>query len=414
MKQNRIYAASIAGEILEWYDFSLYSFLVPVFAVIFFPAANPYANLLSSLAILAAGFLSRPIGGLVFGRLGDLYGRKYSFLISLIAMAIPTGLIGLLPTYSQVGILAPLLLLTCRLMQGFACGGEFSTSMIFLSEHAKQRSYYFAGSLAWLGAMVGVLCCSVTITLLSYHQTFLFNFGWRIPYLIGALIALAGIIIRYFTDETPVFLRLQETRTTIAPLMDVIKKNKQAIVLIILLNTQLAVMSYVGMAFLPTYLAKFIHMPLHDAMLLNTLLIASLICLIPLFGLLADKIGGTRLLFLSYALALVLSLPIFYLFASGQWHFGLLAALLLALPMAMSMAVTAGISAESIEPAVRVTIVGFAYNVTYCFLGGTSPLIAAAMIQKTGYLLFPGAYIVAATLITAILYVCLSPSKKRR
>lgn len=395
MSKRNIYLASIIGEVLEWYDFSLYSFLSPIFAILFFPKSDSIASLLGVWAIFAAGFISRPLGGLLFGWLGDRRGRKSAFFISLSLMAIPTLLMGCLPTYEAIGFAAPVCLLILRLVQGFSCGGEFSISMIFLSEHATQKNYFFSGSLAWMGTMIGALMASVVIMVISFHHEFLMQWGWRIPFFLGGIIAIAGIYLRLKTTETPVYIELKKKNKIKKDRWFFIKKHKKIMLKIFLLNAPLAALSYVGVAFLPTFLSKFVGIPLDTAFLINTSLIVSLIVLIPCCGYLADKVGGARLYKWAIILLMMVSFPVYGLLSyGGSWLSYCFAIILIAIPGALIKSVTPGISVQLAPLEDRAVVMSFAYNITYCLLGGTAPLLMSYLIGETHLLLFPAVYIV--------------------
>lgn len=404
MSQKNIYLASIIGEVLEWYDFSLYSFLSPVFAILFFPQSVSMVSLLSVWAIFAAGFISRPVGGLLFGWLADKRGRKAAFFVSLSLMAMPTLFMGCLPTYDTIGFMAPVCLLILRLVQGLSCGGEFSISMIFLSEHAKQNNYFFSGSLAWMGTMIGALLASLVIMLISFHHEFLMQWGWRIPFFLGGIIAIAGIYLRSKTSETPIYLNLQKKHRITQDRWLFIKKHKTMMLKIFLLNAPLAALSYVGVAFLPSYLSKFVGMALDTAFLINTSLIVSFIILIPLCGCLADKISGVRIYKLALILLILFSFPVYGLFShENTWFAYGLAIVFIAIPGALIKSVTPGISVQWAPLEDRAVVMSFAYNVTYCLLGGTAPLLMSYLIGKTHLLVFPAIYIVFFSIVSLFL-----------
>lgn len=389
-----VYLASIIGEVLEWYDFSLYSFLSPVFAILFFPKSDSMASLLGVWAIFAAGFISRPLGGLLFGWLGDQRGRKTSFFISLFLMAIPTLLMGCLPTYESIGFAAPICLLLLRLMQGFSCGGEFSISMIFLSEHATKKNYFFSGSLAWMGTMIGALLASLVIMMISFHHDFLMQWGWRIPFFLGGIIAIAGVYLRLKTAETPVYLELKKKNTIKKDRWFFIKKHKKIMMQLFFLNAPLAALSYVGVAFLPTFLSKFVGIPLDAAFLINTSLIVSLIVLIPCCGVLADKIGGARIYKRAVILLMIVSFPVYGLLSyGGSWLAYCFAIILIAIPGALIKSVTPGVSVQLAPLEDRAVVMSVAYNITYSVVGGTAPLLMSYFIGKTHLLVFPAVYI---------------------
>lgn len=409
MSKKNIYLASIIGEVLEWYDFSLYSFLSPVFAVLFFPKTDALAGLLGVWAIFAAGFLSRPVGGLLFGWLGDRRGRKSAFFVSLALMSVPTLLIGCLPTYASIGFWAPVCLLIMRLLQGLSCGGEFSISMIFLSEHATKENYFFSGSLAWMGTMIGALLASLVIMFVSFHHEFLMQWGWRIPFFLGTIIAVSGIYLRLKTSETPVYLELKKKDQIKKDRWYFIKKHKMVILKLFLLNAPLAALSYVGVAFLPAYLSKFVGISLDTAFLINTTLIVSLIVLIPLCGCLADRVGGRRIYGLSIILLIIFSFPAYGLLSHGSsWIAYSVTIALMAIPGALIKSVTPGISVELAPLEDRAVVMSFSYNLTYCLLGGTAPLLMSYLIENTHLLVLPAFYIVFFALISLFFLIACS------
>lgn len=406
MSKRKIYLASILGEILEWYDFSLYSFLSPVLAVLFFPKAHPIAGLLGVFAIFAAGFLSRPFGGLWFGWLGDRKGRKAAFFVSLSLMAIPTFLMGCLPTFQTIGFFAPVCLLILRLLQGFSCGGEFSISMIFLSEHATKENYYFSGCLAWLGVAIGALLASLVVTLISFHNDFLNQVGWRIPFFLGSIIAIAGIILRAQTTETPVFLALQKEACSRSSRFSFLKKHKIVMLKIFILNAPVAALSYVAGAFISTFLAKFVGIPLNVALVVNTSLFVGLIIFVPIFGKLADKAGGKRIYLLALFLLMLSVFPAYHLFIHSTSKMAYLAAILLiTIPDALIKSVTPGISVQLAPLEDRAVIMSVSYNLTYCLLGGTAPLLMSYLMGTTHMLVWPAVYIAFFALISLLVFM---------
>lgn len=404
MSKRKIYIASIIGEILEWYDFSLYSFLSPVFAILFFPKQNSDFSIICVFAIFSIGFISRPIGGLLFGWLGDKKGRKSAFFISLSLMALATFLIGCLPTFKTIGIFSTLSLLILRLTQGFSCAGEFSISMIFLSEHATKKNYYFSGSLAWMGTMIGALLASLIIMLLSFDHEFLMEFGWRIPFFFGGIIALVGIYFRFKINETPAYLELKEKNKIQKDRWCFFKKHKKIMLKIFLLNSPLAALSYVGVAFIPTFLSKFVSIPLNTAFLVNTSLIICLIIFIPLCGILADKLQGKFIYCTAIIILILCSFPAYYFLA---YHKNLMAYAmaisLIAIPGALIKSVTPGLSVQLAPLEDRSVVMSFSYNMTYCLIGGTAPLLMSYLIGITHWLLFPAMYLVSFSMISLIL-----------
>ena len=209
-KQGRNFVAAFMGTALEFYDFALFGLLAPVFSTLFFPKEDPIAALIASYGIFAAGFLIRPLGGIVFGYIGDTFGRKRAMVISIIAMMLPTSLIGFLPTYEQIGLLAPIILTLCRLLQGLCAGGEFSGAAIFVIEHAQENKKYFSGSLVTASSVIGMLAASTMASLCALEGVP--TWGWRIPFLLCIPIGLLGFYIRKNTQETAAFSNAQKMK----------------------------------------------------------------------------------------------------------------------------------------------------------------------------------------------------------
>jgi MFS family permease len=401
----KTYIASIIGEVLEWYDFSLYGLLSPLFASLFFPQGDTFLSILLVYAIFALGFISRPLGGLLLGHLADKKGRKAAFSLSLLLMAGATFLIACLPTYKTAGFFAPLMLILLRLVQGFSCGGEFSLSMIFLSEHARKKNYYFSGSLTWMGTMIGALMASCLIMFLSAWKDFFLVWGWRIPFFLGGIIAIIGLYLRLHIRETPVYQALKIQKRIETNIWPAIKKQKWVLCKIAMLNAPLAILSYVGIAFFPTFFSQFLGFSFQKAFLINTILVFMLILLIPLFGYIADRCSGIKIYLLSLILLILLSFPIYYLFSHGNsWLSYMAAILLFAFTAAMIKSVTPGLSVALTSLENRALIMSFAYNISYCFLGGTAPLFMTYLIGKTAFLEWPALYIMFFAFLSFILF----------
>jgi len=209
--RGRVAAAGVVGNVLEWYDFALYGYLATIFAGQFFPSEDPLTSLIGAYAVFAIGFLARPLGGVIYGHIGDRFGRRRLLTLSVVLMGVPTFLLGLLPTYASVGILAPILLVALRFIQGISTGGEFVGSIVFLVEHAPQKRRAFFGSLANLGALIGGLLGAGVAWLMTalLPSAELYDWGWRLPFLSGIIVAGAGLWIRLGVDESPLFREMQ-------------------------------------------------------------------------------------------------------------------------------------------------------------------------------------------------------------
>ncbi|MEK9661626.1 MAG: MFS transporter, partial [Alphaproteobacteria bacterium] len=196
--RRKIILAGLIGNVMEWYDFAVYGYFATVIGHLFFPSEDPAASLIAAFGAFAAGFLVRPLGGIVFGRMGDLIGRKRALMASVVAMAVPTVLIGLLPTYETIGVAAPVLIVLMRIVQGLSVGGEYTTSIVFLTEHAPPGKRAFNAVWSLWGAVAGILLGSFVGAVVADQLTDaeLADWGWRVPFLLGALVAITGLLVR--------------------------------------------------------------------------------------------------------------------------------------------------------------------------------------------------------------------------
>jgi len=403
--KKRIIAAGMVGEILEWYDFTLYGFFTPILATLFFPAHDPILSLLATFGGFAAGYLTRPLGGAVFGHLGDRWGRKNALAFTLLLMAVPTFLMGLLPTYQAIGIWAPVLLILLRLLQGLSCGGEYTGSIVFLYEHSPVKHQGFFSSLAIMGSFIGGLLsiAVVSVTTMLLNEESLYAWGWRIPFLLGILTAILGFYTRLKVDETPTFEKIKQKGDLVRiPLMQSFTKYKHIILTIMCINIPVDVLSYVILIYMPTYLTKIIGWPMADVMMLNMLFLMTIMLTLPLFGAVADKIGGKYLLIISSVGVMFLAYPVYNLFMQEKLKYILVGEVIFGLFIAMGMAATPKIAANLAPAQLRYTTISIAHGMCVALFGGTAPLVVTFLIDKTGNALTPVYYIIMTTIITVL------------
>ena len=381
--RRKVIAAGVSGNVLEWYDFGVYGFFAPIIGRLFFPSDDPTGSLIAAFGAFAAGFLMRPIGGFIFGHIGDKIGRKQVLVVSVILMAIPTGIVGILPTHASIGISAAIMLVAMRMLQGLSVGGEYTGSVVFVAEHAPIKRRGFITSWTQVGAVGGILLGSgisaLVTNLLTDDQVA--QWGWRIPFLLGILVGVVGLLIRRHLPDTPI--EATDGPPSGSPAIEAIRTEWRAMGKMIGYTIINAVGFYIAFVYVLTWLVDQVKEPRSDALDINTIAMTVLLVLIPFVGWLSDKVGRKPVLafgaggfmILSYPLILLMHHPNFALILTGQVGFAVLvAALLGAGPANLS---------EMFPSRVRVSAMSVGYNVSMAIFGGTTPLIAAWLLNRT-------------------------------
>jgi MFS family permease len=322
-EQRRVIFASSLGTVFEWYDFFLYATLAPFFAALFFPPGNETAALLSAFATYAAGFLVRPFGALVFGRLGDLVGRKYTFLVTIVVMGVATAAVGFLPTYAQIGMLAPIILVGLRLLQGLALGGEYGGAATYVAEHAPDNRRGYATSWIQLTATIGFFLSLLVIGLsrLSMDKAAFSDWGWRIPFLVSIILLVISVYIRLKLNESPLFQKMKsEGKASKSPLTDSFLRypnNKYVALSLFGAIAGQGVVWYTGQFYALFFLTITLKLDYLTAygLIAVALLIGSPLFVV--FGALSDRIGRLKIILAGCALA---ALTLFSIF-KGLTHF---------------------------------------------------------------------------------------------
>ncbi|KTC87065.1 MFS transporter [Legionella brunensis] len=374
--------ACIIGNALEWYEFSLFAYLSPVIANLFFPSENAITSLLATLLVFAAGFVVRPLGSIVLGHSGDRFGRAKTLKFTILLMSISSVLTGLLPTYQQVGILAPVLLILCRLLQGFCIGGEFAGSIIYLSEsaHAKHRALVssMTNNGSNIGVLTAILACTMSSNLLGSDA--LSAYGWRLLFISGGFLGILGLWLRRDLSESEIFLQLQQNiKEKYFPIKYVITQQLQRIIHIILLLFISACGSYTLMGYLSTYLHEFLGLPLNQAYAMQTLFIVFSLFFVPLFAHISDRVGRKKILLFSTVGYLIFSLPSFWFLQHTPAWWVLLP---LVIFYSAEQAVTPVVIAEMFSGKGRYTGISIAYNICMALVGGFSPAINTWLIHR--------------------------------
>jgi MFS transporter, MHS family, proline/betaine transporter len=393
---KRTLLAGAIGNVLEWYDFALYGYFAPIFAALFFPSDSPSTSLISAFGVFAVGFLARPLGALLFGYWGDTLGRRNALAWSILLMAIPTCLVGLLPTYEAIGALAPIALTLCRFLQGLSVGGEFTGSATFLVEHAAASQRGYVGSWAGFSAQIGALLGSCVGALIasSLADEALRQWGWRIPFVMGGFIAVVGWYLRTRVPESPAFEAIRRAgNVTTSPVRDVFTTQRRAVAQIIGLVWLHGVAFYLLYVYLTTYLVMVTTTSLATVLVLNTSCMTLLALLIPLMGAWSDRIGQPPLLIAGAAGIAILSYPCFLWLTSQDLPRMITAQMVLTVLVACYMGPFFAAVAQLLPTPLRYTGLSVGYNIGAALFGGTAPLIATLLIEWSGNSLAPAFYL---------------------
>lgn len=371
--------ASAVGNVLEWYEWSAYAVFAPFIAAVVFDSSNPVSALLSTLAVFAVGFLMRPLGGIVFGRIADRRGRKFVLVTTMLMMAGGSLVIGIMPTYETVGIWASVILLTARIVQGFAHGGESATAYSYVSEIAPPNRRGMWGSVAFIAIFGGsVLAYSVGGGVTSVlSDSAVADWGWRIPFLIGAMLALVALYLRRSMEESEVFDAQAADDGTRIPRRTVVR----AVLLMIGMTSGITAAHYTWTSYISTYAITQKNMNPDTAYWM--LVVAQLIALVslPFWGMLSDRIGRRPMLFAFAGLMFVLQFPLTAMISSAGWTL-LVATTVALLVVSIPASVLSATLSESFPTKLRTQAIGFAYSISVAVFGGSSPYLNQLLVGQ--------------------------------
>lgn len=399
--------AGAVGNLLEWYDFGLFGYFAPVISRQFFPAEDRLAGLLGAFGVFAVGFLVRPLGGVLFGYVGDRLGRKRALELSVGLMAIPTTLLGLLPTYSRIGLAAPVLLTVIRVFQGLSVGGEYIGSMSFLVEHADPTRRALQGSWSSFSVVAGSLLGSAVAALLTgfLMPEQVSEWGWRLPFLAGLAIGALGVWLRRGVEESPSFQAAQKAGALAGnPVAETLHRDRGAIAAILGMALLCSVPFYLGFVWLPTWFAHVNEPHLAEALALvaNSIGLVAMMVLTPVAAIISDRVGRKPMILLASVSLAILSYPMFLWMREGTFIRAALGSLILATCVSSFAGCMAAAMAELFPTRTRYSGVAIGYNVGMAVFGGTAPLVATALIHWTGNVASPGIYLAGCAAVAGI------------
>lgn len=414
---RRATVGATIGSVVEWFDIAVYAYLASVIGAVFFSTEDSTVALLSSFAVFGVAFLVRPLGGIFFGTLGDRIGRQRTLAWVIMLVSGATLGIGLLPTYSSIGVAAPVMLVVLRLLQGFSAGGEMGGASAFVAEYSPPRRRGYLVAWVEMGCILGFLLGSVVVLLLNLVLTSeqVTAWGWRIPFLLAAPLGLIGLYIRTRLEETPEFANLRE-RGQIAkhPLLESIRYHWPAILrtagYALFQNAAL----YVILSFIPSYQSATLG---HTALLASISSVVSMcvICaLIPILGAASDRYGRRPVLGTSCVLALALSYPLFLLMGQGSAVMAVVAHVGLGIILAIFLGPTLTAMNEMFVTRVRYGGFSLGYNLSVSAFGGTAPFLVTLLVSRTGNDASPAFYIMGAAAITLLIILTSRETAPRR
>ncbi|MFD9885259.1 glycine betaine/L-proline transporter ProP [Streptomyces alboflavus] len=425
---RRAVKAASLGNAMEWFDFGIYSYLAVTIGHVFFPSGNDTAQLISSFATFAVSFLVRPLGGMVFGPMGDKIGRKKVLALTMILMAVGTFAIGLIPSYATIGFWAPVLLIFFRLVQGFSTGGEYGGASTFIAEYAPDKRRGYFGSFLEFGTLAGYVGAAGLVTILT---TTLDNgameaWGWRIPFLVAGPLGLVGLYLRLRLDETPAFQKLEDqtyhSATEAASAVETSAKGDLAkifrqywptLILCVALVGAYNVTDYMLLSYMPTYLTDELGYDDTHGLLILIATMVVLMLVINRIGVLSDRYGRKPLLMAGMVGFLVLSIPAFLLIKQGALIAVSAGMLMLGLSLVCLLGTMSATLPALFPTPVRYGSLSVGYNLSASLFGGTAPLVITALISVTGTDMMPAYYAMAAAVVGIIAVACMKETAQQ-
>jgi MHS family proline/betaine transporter-like MFS transporter len=410
--------AGAIGNVVEWYDFAIYGFTATTIATLFFPEGDRTAALLATFAIFGVTFFVRPIGGLFWGHVGDKAGRRNALAAVVLLMGGATMLIGFLPTFAQVGLLAPALLLACRLVQGFSAGGESPNSIAFAVEYAPPGRRGLWGSIIATSAVLPVALAALTVLLLAstLSEAAYASWGWRVPFLLGGPLSVVGLYLRLRMEDTPAFNELEQNQRKVEgiPVTEAFREHLGGMALVFAVCSFTALGNYTLFSYFVPYLTENVGLAQSAALLSNVAAVALMVALGPVWGLASDRIGRKPIMLLACGLVALGAVPAFVLAGSGGLVAAFLGQALLAVGLSFGLPLYSSVQSELFPTRVRVTAAAVSYNLAYALFGGTAAFVGTYLVSRTGSDVAPAVYLVAMAAIVFLVSLLWLPETRGR
>ncbi len=381
---RKVVISGMIGNALEWYDYALYAQFAYIIGVKFFPQTE-FVEILT-FAVFAAGFVVRPLGGIIFGQIGDRFGRRIALVLGIMLMAIPTAGIGLLPSYESIGIMAPIILVIIRLLQGFSLGGEFSGCIAYIVEHSPADKRGLAGSAAFVSMCLGMLLGLIVAQGFTYFlsEENLLSWGWRIPFIVGLFIGLVGLYIRSHLAESPLYKAAKaQGALSRTPLSETLCKYWREVLIAMAVYINVTAPFYTTTVFIKNYMET-LGYEKNQSTITCGLILISMSIMFPLSAYLSDRIGRKPVIVWA-SVALVISIyPIFLALHSMNYGVAILSQIIFAGIVGVYMGPVPTLLVELFPTRVRFTGVAISYNLSAAIFGGTAPMVGAALHKFTG------------------------------
>lgn len=398
---KKIIISGMIGNALEWYDYALYAQFTYIIGLKFFPETE-FIEILT-FAVFAAGFVVRPLGGIVFGYIGDRMGRRIALALGIILMAVPTAGIGLLPSYEAIGIAAPLILTVIRLIQGLSLGGEFSGCIAYIVEHSPAEKRGLAGSASFVSMCLGMLLGLIVAQGFTYFLTEedLMNWGWRVPFVLGLFIGLVGLYIRTHLSESPIYLAAKaKGALSRTPLRETIKSYWREMLMAIAIYINVTAPFFTTTVSIKSYMANLGYEQTQGT-LISSIILVTLSIMFPVSAYISDKIGRKPVIVWA-SVALVISIyPIFLALHTMDYTLAILSQIVFSAIVGIYMGPIPTLLVELFPTRVRFTGVAISYNLSAAIFGGTAPMVGAGLYKITGEQISLAYY------LTALAFICL-------
>ncbi|WP_395476876.1 metabolite/H+ symporter [Rickettsia endosymbiont of Pantilius tunicatus] len=400
---KKVVISGMIGNALEWYDYALYAQFAYIIGQHFFPDSEIRDTL--TFAVFAAGFIVRPLGGIIFGNIGDKFGRRIALVVGIITMVVPTAGIGLLPGYKTIGIAAPIILTIIRLIQGFSLGGEFSGCISYIVEHASLEQRGLAGSASFVSMCGGMLLGLITAAGFSYFMPadMLFEWGWRIPFIAGLFISSVGLYIRKNLSESPIYKKAKESgRLARFPLRETLTKHPKELIIALGLYITVTAPFYTSTVFIGNFMQTLGYTN-QQGVIVSSIILVVMMIVFPISAYISDRVGRRPVLICGIILLILLVYPIFICLGSMNFALAIISQILFAGIIAVYMGPIPTVLVEIFPTSVRFTGVALSYNLAAAIFGGTAPMVAMLLMKITGDNYAISYYLIALALVSSII-----------